>query len=421
MAHFDRPHRLIVLALTLAVNGCIWIDDFDKFKASGERDASLALPGRDARVDDKDAGPHADAAAATGKCKDVDCSSLDLPCSRGVCNSSTGECESRNANDGDSCFDTNPCTYGERCNQGKCGGGKALDCSAVDTVCSQGVCDPQNGGCKYGPNTMSKECDDANECTENDRCDAMGGCNGAFTAKGSQCSDFETCTGTDAAPDNCDGNGKCLPGGPVAAGTSCDDDNTCTDNEHCDGDGSCVGSAVREGEPCDEACAGNMRCQAGECATVNNAVPTFSPRCVLNLCETSNICRDEWKHDRVCFCGCNFEDSDCSDCSARMCQSDSDQGHRAERWCDQSGHAINNCPDSLKNDGKCDCGCQFVDPDCGGGSCCKATGKAGCDDTFIESCVCERQDLSAAPECCTDGWTQRCADLAVNLGCTTCP
>jgi hypothetical protein len=267
---------------------------------------------------------------------------------------------------------------------------------------------------------MSKECDDLNPCTEHDRCDDKGGCNGPFVAQGTMCSDLESCTGTVAAPDNCDGNGHCSHGGPVAAGTSCDDDNTCTDGDHCDGDGSCIGAAVREGQACGEACAGNMRCQSGECVTVNDAVPTFDKRCVLNFCGVSNICPDQWQHDFVCQCGCKFEDGDCNDCSARMCQNDQTQGHRAERWCDQSGKAVNNCPDSLKKDGKCDCGCQFVDPDCSGGACCKATGKAGCDDTFVEDCVCNHL-TNGAPECCTDGWTQRCADLAVNLGCMTCP
>jgi hypothetical protein len=430
MAYSDLPHRVaasprtLALALALAASSCVWIDDFDKFKAMGERDASLTTARDsstpDAAAADEDSGRAPDAAQNTGKCADVDCSRLDTPCAHGVCNPSTGECESKNTNDGDRCFDDNPCTYDERCTAGTCAG-KAVDCSAFDDECSQGVCDTKNGGCTYGPNNMSKACNDLNACTENDRCGADGHCSVSTMAlKGTICSDFEDCTGVNAMPDSCDGNGTCIPGGPASAGTSCDDDNTCTDDDHCDGDGSCVGSAVHEGQPCHEACAGNMRCQSGVCATMNDVVPTYDQRCVQNFCGISNICPDEWKNDRVCQCGCSFEDSACNDCSARMCQSDPDQGHLAERWCDQSGHAVDNCPASLKHDGKCDCGCQFVDPDCGGGSCCQATGKAGCDDTFIETCVC-KHETDAAPECCDDEWTQRCADLAVNLGCMACP
>jgi hypothetical protein len=430
MAYSDRPHRvapsarMLALALALAASSCVWIDDFDKFKAMGERDAGLT-PAQDAgktdaaAAQDEDAGAAADAAQNTGKCADVDCSRLDSPCSHGVCNPSTGECESKNANDGERCFDDNPCTYDEHCRAGQCEG-KAVDCSAWDTTCAEGVCDTQNGGCTFGSIQQSKACDDHNACSQNDRCTETGQCSGSNTPKGSACSDLKACTGTDTMPDSCDGDGNCISGGPVSAGASCDDDNTCTDGDHCDGEGSCVGSATREGEPCNEACAGNTRCHAGECGTANDAVPAFDKRCVLNFCGNTAVCLDEWKHDFVCYCGCNFEDADCNDCSSSMCQSDPTQGHRAERWCDQAGHAVDNCPDSLKNDGKCDCGCQFVDPDCGGGNCCEATGKAGCDDTFIESCVCNRI-TDAAPECCSGQWTQRCADLAVNLGCMACP
>src|SRR4029077_14213944 len=81
--------RSIAVALALALSGCIWIDDFGKFKATGERDASTGT--RDAAKDapaSADAGPHGN--AASGKCRDVDCSRLDSVCMRGVCNPDTG-------------------------------------------------------------------------------------------------------------------------------------------------------------------------------------------------------------------------------------------------------------------------------------------------------------------------------------------
>jgi hypothetical protein len=101
-----------------------------------------------------------------------------------------------------------------------------------------------------------------------------------------------------------------------------------------------------------------------------------------------------------------------------MCQTLGD--HQAARWCDDTGKPADNCPDELKSDGKCDCGCQFDDPDCNGGSCCSGTGDAGCDNSYVEECVCAR-GLNGDPSCCTGEWTDRCAELAVNLGCMLCP
>jgi hypothetical protein len=101
-----------------------------------------------------------------------------------------------------------------------------------------------------------------------------------------------------------------------------------------------------------------------------------------------------------------------------MCQALGD--HKAARWCDTAGKSASNCPDSLKNDGKCDCGCQFEDPDCNGKACCSGTGTKGCNDSYIEECVCDRRP-NGDPSCCTAEWTDRCAELALNLGCMLCP
>src|ERR1700759_4003618 len=102
--------KMAYAAFALAATGCVWIDDFDKFKAMGERDASLLPSQHDAAVKDaaanEDSGSTGDAAQKTGKCAGVDCSRLDAPCKHGVCNASTGACETQNAKDGDSCFDS---------------------------------------------------------------------------------------------------------------------------------------------------------------------------------------------------------------------------------------------------------------------------------------------------------------------------
>lgn len=403
---------LIVLVLTtIGSAGCIWLDDFGKFKIgdAGPRD-------RDARADGSDGAADS---ATSERCKDVDCSDLDSPCTKGVCDPDSGECKAQNAAEGSACFDDDPCSVSDSCKEGKCTG-EARDCSALDDDCSQGVCDPATGGCTYGPTSMSNACNDLDACTVNDRCtdDPAGPCRGELAAAGTPCDDFKSCTGTDSAPDKCDDKGQCQSGAAVAEGTLCDDDNECTASDKCDGEGSCTGDAVREGEPCRQACTSNTTCREGLCIPDEDEALAYNNECLFSFCGISNICQEKWKTDLVCHCGCGYEDPACSACSPYMCRTLGD--HKAARWCDTAGNAASNCPDSLKDDGKCDCGCQFEDPDCNGGACCSGTGAKGCNDSFIEECVCDRKP-NGDPSCCDNEWTDRCAELAVNLGCMLCP
>jgi hypothetical protein len=358
--------------LAFGLSSCIWIDDFGKFKIG---DAGPLVPdaGADAQADSQ-----ADA--------------------------QTGRPESDAAADG--------------ATAGPCNG---ADCTALNDDCSEGVCDPETGGCTYGPNRMSNSCDDLNACTLNDRCtdDPNEPCRGENAPAGASCSDFKSCTGTDAAPDACNDNGGCESGAPVAEGTECDDDSVCTDADKCDGEGTCFGDPVREGEPCNEDCSSNTICREGFCEPEDtDSAPTYNNQCLFSFCGNTVICQDKWETDRVCHCGCGYEDPACSPCSPYMCQSLGD--HKAARWCDATGKPSANCPDSLKDDGKCDCGCQFEDPDCSGGACCSGTGDQGCGDSYIEECVCENR-VNGDATCCTGEWTDRCAELAVNLGCMVCP
>jgi hypothetical protein len=419
--------RLVCASLLAFASGCVLIDDFDKFKVADQpADAGPDASGRDASPPDaspSDASP-SDASEppdSSAGCKtNVDCKALDGPCAHASCNPATGQCEATPSADGQTCFDDNPCTFSERCMAGACVG-QALNCSAFDDECSQGICDPIRGGCSFGPNRMSQPCDDANPCTLNDRCNSAGICESASNAApGSACTDYNSCTGTSDAPDGCNGSGKCTQGGAVAGGTACDDDNECTTNDACDGAGECGGDPTREGQSCNTACSSNTTCQAGSCQPSSGSIPAYDKQCFFQWCDSESLCQSKWQNDRACDCGCPFSDPDCTDCSARMCQSDAARKHPATSWCDQNGKAIGNCPDSLKGDGKCDCGCQFVDPDCGGGSCCGATGHGGCGNSFVEACVCQHES-NPKRSCCETEWTKDCADLAVALGCMVCP
>jgi hypothetical protein len=446
-----------VVALCVLASGCSLIDDFSKFRIvrdGGDDDAGAIDAGRDAAVplcggedcsklntmcrqgvcrDDRcvaepirngrSCGQGECTVCDDGECNaPKDCSEFDGPCTRGVCNDSDGACSASNVNEGQTCFDNDPCTVSETCSAGKCAG-SPRDCSNFSDQCSEGVCEKDTGLCTYGKPNASSSCDDFNPCTTNESCDASGECVAAANAPaGAACDDFNGCTGTLVEPDRCDGAGLCQRGGFVLAGTACADDNECTNPDTCNGSGRCTGPAVREGEACEGDCKTANTCQGGSCLNAQGMPLGYKPQCYFNWCDSESLCEERFQRDGACDCGCDFEDPECNDCSARMCEEQRSLRHRAAKWCDAQGRSIALCPESLKNDGKCDCGCQFEDPDCGGGSCCGPTGSPGCDNDFVEACVCERQEASDAdPSCCTQGWTQRCADLAVQLGCMTCP
>jgi len=454
--------RYAALLLTFWVGGCSLIDDFSQFRVEGDR-----MP-RDSGPDDDDAGADGDAsipcgsddcarlnsACARGECRSgqcvatavkngqacggdddkctvcndgacdapKDCSAYDGPCTAGACDPSDGSCVATNVKEGQGCFDNKPCTLDERCSSGECKG-SPKDCSGLDDQCSTGECDETTGDCRLGEPKASQTCDDFNPCTSNDQCDASGLCIATRSSEpGTACSDFNNCTGTIVTPDTCDGQGECRPGMAVLAGTTCEDDNECTGPDVCNATGFCSGASVRNGETCESACKDGNTCQDGTCLDRNQQSLGYKPECYFHWCDSEALCRDRLQRDGSCDCGCDFEDPDCDACSARMCEANASKQHRAAQWCDSQGNAITLCPDSLKNDGKCDCGCQFVDPDCFGGGCCEASDEPGCDNAFVEACVCEREGGSETePSCCQTAWTERCVQRAVQLGCMACP
>ncbi len=113
------------------------------------------------------------------------------------------------------CSDANACTVDDRCVQGQCVAGVALDCNdnnpcTLDTCGAQGcVYTPAAGGCSDGnPCTLgdvcsaglcqggdAKNCDDGNSCTSDACLPATGLCQYAVISSGLTCDDGEACTG----------------------------------------------------------------------------------------------------------------------------------------------------------------------------------------------------------------------------------
>jgi hypothetical protein len=108
----------------------------------------------------------------------VVCTASDACHDAGTCNPMTGMCSNPAKADGAACSDDNACTLGESCHAGVCGGGSAVTCSTPGDACHEAaVCDPSTGQCVNPPKADGTPCDDANECTETDTCQA-GACTG---------------------------------------------------------------------------------------------------------------------------------------------------------------------------------------------------------------------------------------------------
>lgn len=179
------------------------------------------------------------ATCTAGSCRGrpKDCSSLSDQCLRGVCNSQRrGICEALPDNEGGPCEDGDPCTVDDVCGGGVClpGGnftciqplaecrvarcinsaanaacrtfatpgdecaqedlcnlgmcmGSGLNttckltptnCSAFNSQCTLGVCNPDNGDCEARPTRVNATCTDNNKCTTGDVCLANGTCRG---------------------------------------------------------------------------------------------------------------------------------------------------------------------------------------------------------------------------------------------------
>lgn len=90
------------------------------------------------------------------------------------CNPVNGKCE-ETYNNGAACDDGDPCYTNKTCLNGVCQGGTLVTCpganQCVDAVCVAGV------GCKTYPR-VGETCNDSNACTYGEKCDASGDCKG---------------------------------------------------------------------------------------------------------------------------------------------------------------------------------------------------------------------------------------------------
>lgn len=255
-------------------------------------------------------------------------------------------------------FEDSPCTSTDQCsinsacdNQGRCVPVTTADCTIYETSCAHAVCDGESGECGNAPFT-GPWCDDGDACTFNDVC-TEGGCVGSPV----DCNDYndctdDTCHSPDGAcvhtivDDHCFLDGNCYPDGYVypympfapcwscdvntstitwtytGEASSCDDDDLCTYDDHCDmSTGMCIGTpmdcsyldspcstgqcyfgecysaATNVGTPCDDGlfCTINDACNnGGQCSGETRECGGFDGSCNLVYCdEGTDTCAND--------------------------------------------------------------------------------------------------------------------------------
>ncbi len=229
----------------------------------------------------------------------VVCTASDQCHTAGTCDPGTGNCSDPAKPDGSGCDDSDFCTAGDSCQGGSCQSGTPVVCEPLDACHDAGVCNPATGICSDPPKDNGFACDDGNLCTEGDTCQS-GEC---------QPGDPVVCT----ASDQCHNAGTCDPGTGDCSDpqkpnyTPCDDENLCTQTDHCllgvcTGEnpvlctasddchvagvcdpqtGACSEPAKPDDSDCSDgnACTEGDSCQSGECRPGDPVVCTASDQC----------------------------------------------------------------------------------------------------------------------------------------------
>lgn len=175
----------------------------------------------------------------------------------------------------EACNDALDCTYDDRCDgSGSCGG-TYINCEDEPGPCGAKLSCQGTSVCKAVYPTGATSCDDAQACTQNDVCNGLGGCGGTAYA----CTTPSACeTATGAV---CNGDGSCSY--PADIGATCNDGNLCTANDQCQADKTCGGAAF--------SCNGHGTCKGnGTCTCSLGFDGTFCDKCGQNTFGTYPSC-----------------------------------------------------------------------------------------------------------------------------------
>ncbi len=117
-------------------------------------------------------------------------------CHIAECNPQNGQCEPVVGNEGGPCADPNDlCTVAKTCANGLCQGGSPMNCSHLTVGCNMGVCDTNTGLCVTQSVGNGQLCDDLDPCTTGETC-TNGNCGGGTAVQVCQAGDY-------CCPSNC--------------------------------------------------------------------------------------------------------------------------------------------------------------------------------------------------------------------------
>ena len=354
-----------------------------------------------------------------GNGRDDDCDGKTDECrSETDCNDENGctqdlcvaeQCQHPRWPDTTRCSDGDPCTRDDSCHEGVCRG-SPKDCSAYDSQCTRGQCNPLTGQCEPEPLPDGTPCDDGLFCSDPDSCTA-GLCGGPER----DCSDQDPCTrdACDEAAQACQhtvdpslgtpegpvGDASCSNGSDDDCDGLTDQDDTdcslCSSDADCDDGNSCTRDscisgqcsndpAPLEGTTCDDGlyCTEPDACTAGTCTGPERDCSALDDSCHRGYCnEASSACEALPKPpgtacDDGLYCTdpdscqegtCTGPDRDCDDgdaCTRDTCNEESDTcEHVLQPLPGAEGPADEaTCGNGLDDD--CDGLTDGDDPDC---------------------------------------------------------
>jgi Immune inhibitor A peptidase M6/Putative Ig domain len=135
-----------------------------------------------------------------GECQGMpkDCSFSPLnECNTVSCDSTTGKCTGTpdpNKDDSPCVLSGDLCSVDKTCLAGVCGGGKPMDCSALDVGCQAGACDEATGFCGPVNAAIGTACSQGVPVCYVGACDVKGNCVPSQGPDGATCNDHDSCT-----------------------------------------------------------------------------------------------------------------------------------------------------------------------------------------------------------------------------------